>query len=338
MPKEFDIWIDYTNPPHVNLFKSLIKDLEKNNLSIYSTAREFVETQGLLNKYGIDFKSFGKHGGKNKISKILRLISREFELYSQTPKFKYSISSSFEAVHTTWLRRRKSIFFDDNEIAPNWIYGRFASYLFTPDCINPDFFIKSGVRSKNIIPYQGFKEDIYIADYIPDSNFLEEIPFKEYVVVRPENTKATYVPGDVKSIVPKLIEKLSKEGLNILFLPRYESDKSLIQKLPNVYSPESPINGLDACFFSTGVFTGAGTLAREAALLGKPSFSFFGNDQLLQVDLRMISDGLLFHSRSPEDLLNAYLNSLPKSFNQDKSKIVKKEVMKMLLNIVSSND
>jgi predicted glycosyltransferase len=328
------IWIDYTNPPHVNLFKSLLKDLERNNLSIYCTAREFVETQGLLSKYGVEFTSFGRHGGKNKISKIYRLLSREFQLYNKIPAFSYSISSSFEAVHTTWLRRRKSIFFDDNEIAPNWLYGRFISNLFIPNCINPKFFTKAGVNPNKIISYPGFKEDIYLADYKPDFNFLNEIPFKEYVIVRPENIKAAYVKGNVKSIVPELIDKLLTQGMNVLFLPRYESDKLLVQDHPNVFTPSSPVNGLDACFFSSGVFTGAGTIARESAILGKPSFSFFSNNQLLEVDKKMISEGMLFHSRSPRDIMNKFISSKTREFEREKCIQVKKQVVSELIRLV----
>jgi hypothetical protein len=334
--KEYDLWIDFTNPPHVNLYKSFLNDFEKNNLTFFSTSREFVETEGLLKKYAIDFNSFGKHGGSYKLSKLFQLLKRDFILYWNVPNYRYSISSSFEAAQVSWLRRRKSIFFDDNEIAPNWLYGKFCSHVLIPNCINPVLFEKSGISLKKIIPYNGFKENIYLADYIPDNSFLNEIPFNEYVVVRPENTKAAYVSSEASSIVPKLIEELTNEGLNILFLPRYESDKNLISNSKNVFSPSLPINGLDACFYSSGVFTGAGTMAREAAILGKPSFSFFANSELLSVDRKMISDGILYHSRSPKDLINNFIKSKHREFKIEKSKAVKIEVVSILLELLQS--
>ena len=64
------IWFDFTNPPHVNQFKPIINELKSSHM-IISSAREFVETTKLLQKYNIDYKSIGSHGGKNKINKIL---------------------------------------------------------------------------------------------------------------------------------------------------------------------------------------------------------------------------------------------------------------------------
>ena len=41
-----------------------------------------------------------------------------------------------------------------------------------------------------------------------------------------------------------------------------------------IFVPEGPLNGLDVCY-SDAVLTGAGTFAREAAILGTPAISFF---------------------------------------------------------------
>jgi len=70
--EKVDIWFDFTNPPHVNLFRPLLSYFENNGLKVFSTARDFVETTGLLDKYSITYSRLGTHGGKHRIQKLIR--------------------------------------------------------------------------------------------------------------------------------------------------------------------------------------------------------------------------------------------------------------------------
>ena len=333
--EKVDIWFDFTNPPHVNLFRPLLSYFENNGLKVFSTARDFVETTGLLDKYSITYSRLGTHGGKHRIQKLIRLLQRNFQLYRNVPDFKISISSSFEAPEISWIRNRPSIVFDDNEIAPNWLYAKFAKYVIAPSVIEIGNWQKSGINENKVIKYYGFKEDIYIADYVPDAKFLTNIPFDSFVTVRPENIYAAYVPKNSRSIVSELIRSLSCKGYNILYLPRYEIDKTYVQKQTNIFIPDKPFNGLDVAYFSDAVLTGAGTFAREAAILGRPAVSFFAGNQLLAVDKCMIDRGLIFYSRNVNDIIN-YLKTNPgkkSSINTRRSKIVQEEVFNILLKI-----
>ena len=133
---------------------------------------------------------------------------------------------------------------------------------------------------------------IYISDYQPDPHFLEDMPFDTYVLVRPENIQANYIRnGNVRSITPELLRLLSEQNYNILYLPRYEFDRSYADGLKNIHIPSAPVNGLDACYYADAVLTGAGTFAREAACLGVPAVSFYAGRELLTVDQSMIKKG-----------------------------------------------
>jgi uncharacterized protein len=336
MKKEkVDIWFDFSNPPHVNLFRPLLKYFENSGLKTYSTARNFVETTGLLNKYSIKYDTFGSHGGKNRFHKVKNLIKRNIQLYKNVPEFKISISSSFEAPEISWLKKRPSIVFDDNETAPNWLYAKFAKYVIAPSVIGIENWERNGINSKKVITYTGFKEDIYIAEYVPDENFLSNIPFKKFITIRPENLYASYVSKYAISIVPDLIRLLSDQGLNILYLPRYEIDKVYTPKQSNIFIPDNPLNGLDVSFYSDAVLTGAGTFAREAAILGTPAISFFAGSQLLTVDKCMIKKGLIFHSRKVNDIINFLRLNCGNKIKLDtgRSKSVQNEVFKILSDI-----
>jgi hypothetical protein len=166
--------------------------------------------------------------------------------------------------------------------------------------------------NKNLYQYNGYKEDFYLADYQPDSAFLDKLPFEHYVVVRPENIKASYVEGR-QSIVPELLKALDAKGYNILFLPRYESDRDYAQGIKNIYIPATAVNGMDACYYADAILTGAGTMAREAACLGVPSVSFFAGAHLLSVDQSLVDAGKMFFSRDVEHIMQ-YLESAKGSF------------------------
>lgn len=327
-----DVWFDFSNPPHVNLFLPILKEFHRQQKSTFCTAREFVETKGLLEKYGIPFESFGKHGGKNRLSKAFNLVNRNIELLRNLPQFKLSISSSFEAPQISWLRGRPAVVFDDNEIAPNWLYSKFVKHVIAPSVIDVASWQKSGIKKSKVIPYNGYKEDVYIADYIPDPTFLNSLPFSDFITVRPENIFASYVPVGAKSIVAELIEKLTTKGLNILYLPRYEVDRTYAKAQPNIFIPQKPLNGLDVCYYSKAVLTGAGTFAREAALLGVPAVSFFAGNELLTVDKSMISKGIMLHTRQVEEIVD-YVGSLNIRKNVA-STVRSKEVQKEVFTII----
>lgn len=335
--KKTKIWFDFSNPPHVNLFLPLLKHFEKKGVQIHCTARDFVETKGLLKKYNIDYQLFGKHGGNNRFAKIYNLVKRNFKLYQNIPEFDFNISSSFEAAQVSWLKRKPAIFFDDNEVAPNWVYSKFVKHVFIPIHIDKKLFIKDGIHDSKIVQYNGYKEHIYIADYQPDPEFKKSIPFDSFITIRPENLKASYVPDQAESIVPDLIELLIKKGRNILYLPRYADDHRYIKEHKQIYVPNEPLNGLDVCYYSDAVLTGAGTFAREAAILGTPAISFFAGKKLLSVDATMINSNMMYHSRNVNEIISILENAKKGKARFDESKMVQKEVISLLEDIILKN-
>lgn len=305
------IWIDITNTPQVHLLCAIAANINLSVNEFEYSIRDFSETKKLMEKKGIDdYIVFGTHHGKAKVLKALGLISRFTEIYRSNIRFDISISCGSDgAIWTSWLKGRKSIAFGDNDLAKQWTYARFVSFAFFPDAISKEVLFKQGLNAKKLFQYPGFKEDIYLADYKPDTAFLKELPFNSYVIVRAENSQANYINEKTVSITPALLKLLDSKGINVLFLPRYLSDKDYCIGLKHVFMPENAVNGLDAVYYSNAVFTGAGTLAREAACLGIPSFSFFAGKDLLAVDKKLITERKMFFSRDPQELLLQFTKS-----------------------------
>jgi len=333
------IWFDITNTPQVHFLLGIKNGLNKinNDFEFIYSCREFSETVKLL-KQKIDkpYINIGGHYGKSKFKKALGIVSRFNQLILQKEiNFDVSISCGSEAaILISKLRNKKSIAFGDNDTAPQWTYSRFVDYAFFPNAIPKSILTKQGLNENKLYLYNGYKEDIYIADFNPDPEFLDKIPFKNYVLVRPENIMANYIrKNNIKSIVPELLKKLVDKGINILYLPRYNIDFKYADNIKNIFIPDKPLNGLDACYYADAVLTGAGTFAREASCLGVPSVSFYAGQKLLAVDQKLIKEKKMFFSREPKEIIDYIIKSDRNVFDLNRSKEVKKEVISKLLEI-----
>jgi len=327
------IWIDIKNSHEPAFFGPFIDTFEDHDFIISS--RDYAEIQTLLEQLQINHNVIGKHYGGNILKKIYGLMARDVQLYFKTPQFDVSLShGSINAIQAAKMRMKTIISFTDNENASvgNKISLRFVDYLITPDAVPICRLIKDGAKKDNIIQYDGFKEDIYVANFEPNVEFCDLIPFKNFITIRPEALKAAYV-NDKHSIVPDLLKAFNKEGINILYLPRYETDRDFAKGM-DVFMPPTALRGLDVCYYSDAILTGSGTFAREAACMGTPAVSFYP-EQLLAVDQKMVNEGRIFHSRDPKDVVNYVLSCKKRTVNTSKSKLVQQEVFKIFSDIIN---
>ena len=328
------IWIDITNTPHVNVLMPIIRHLEKEHELIF-TARDFSETLPLLRKNGIEPIVYGNYKGKSRIKKVWGMLQRMWTLTFKLPKFDlaFSLGGNYTSA-IAFLRGKKSIVFSDNDISFKFFSFAFGNYF-----IFPYYFKYQRVQKKyhlkdeQIRTFNGFKEDIYLADYVPDAHFLEQLPFSDLITIRPENLKASYVPKDSTTIVPQLFEVF--KDYHILFLPRYEEEKKYADGFSNVWYPDGPLPGLDVCFYSKAMLTGAGTFAREAALLGVPAVSFFPSPVFLSVDEAMQELGIEFKSRDPKAILDYVQHAKRNESSIERSKAVQQEVFQIIDGIIN---
>lgn len=332
------IWFDITNTPQVHFLLSIKNGLEEHGMKEFIiSARDFSETISLLErKTSLPIIKIGDHAGKNLTKKAFSLVDRFIDANKSISGYDLSISCGSEAaIWSSTYKRKKSVAFGDNDLARQWTYSLFVDLAFFPRSIPAKILINQGLRSK-LYQYDGFKEHIYLADYKPDNEFLKILPFASYVVVRPENIQANYLNSNKNnSITPELLRLLSGQGINILYLPRYNNDRDYASGIKNIFIPDKPVNGLDACYYSDAVFTGAGTFAREASCLGVPSFSFFSGEKLLAVDADLVNQGKMFFSRDPRILIDKFIHSHKNSADLNKARAVKDEVITRLIEYIN---
>lgn len=296
-------------------------------------------------------KSFGITGrilGTDDIhplKKILSVASRTLNLAVSAPIF--DVSMSFENTMSevvSKIRLKPSILFCDNDLKFSQkkfliqdLESKFkssAGYVIIPEVCFDNFCKIFDVNK--LITYNGCKEDIYIADYKPDPNFFNKIPFESFVVVRPEALASFYVKEN-KSIVHDLLKAFEKENINVIYLPREKKDISYAKGC-KFYKPERALNGLDLCYYADAVLTGSGTLAREAACMGTTSVSFFPSSKLLSVDQQFVDKKKMLHSRDVNEIVDYVLNKTKKESNLNlyQAKLVKKSVSTKMKELIEN--
>ena len=340
-----DIWVDIINPSHALFFNSLLDDFNSDNF--LTTVRDRAETSGLVKSLGMKGIVIGRDYREG-FNKSLNMIWRTFLLCYKVRAFDYALS--FEngmSVAVSKFRGKKSILLCDNDLKffqkGNYLQDlenkikAMAECIIVPNGCYTNF--KKYIKDKEkIISYNGFKEDIYIANFDPDPDFKDKIPFRSFVVLRPESLGSFYV-DEKQSLVPNLLKLFNRENINVIYLPREKEDFDYSKEF-DVYIPKKPLNGLDLCYYADAVLTGSGTMAREAACLGKPSISFFPGKNLLSVDKKLVEEKKMFHSRDAQKIVDFVLSrkgNIESTLDFSRSKNVKKEVVKIINYIIHEN-
>lgn len=305
------VWIDLVSPSHPFFFEALASEL---SVAVRTTVRRKTETVDLATALGFDPTVIGRDFDNPHLRK-LGIPLRTAQITARAPQVDVSLSSrNAMCVLASKARGIPSIHFTDNDVTAHvdglWVeelYNRFeaaATHNVVPRAFETKELTRWGADPERVHTYDGYKEDVYVADFEPDDRFPDRLPVDEYVVVRPEALSAAYVDAD-RSIVPDLLSGLVRRGYDVVYLPRGRGDEEYADPYPpdRVYVPEEALDGCQLAWHARCVLTGSGTMAREAACMDKPAGSFFPNTPL-SVDQELIEAGKIAHSRDPVDLLD----------------------------------
>jgi len=339
-------WVDLVSPSHPFFFKALLDHLPE--VDVTTTVREKTETVDLAETVGFDHRVVGRDFDNAFLRKI-GIPLRTAQLVFQAPTADVSLSSrNAMCILASKARGIPSIHFTDNDITAHVdglkyeeLYNRLeamATHNVVPAAFETDELIKRGANPDSIHTYNGYKEDIYIADFEPDPEFTAQFPFEEYIVIRPEALGAAYVDAE-QSLVPELLEGAAERDLSVVYLPRGRGDEEYAEPYDEtqVYAPDGALDGLQLAWHAKCMLTGSGTMAREAACMEKPAVSFFPNT-LLSVDQEMVAEDRIFHSRDSSAILS-YIDSLSDldvSPDRARSRKVRQDVVETVSQIINT--
>ncbi len=339
------IWFDLDNSPHVPLFRPIFTELEKRNVNHITTARNFAQTNDLLNFWKIKYISIGTHGGKNKIKKVFNLFHRAIQLRKVLNNFQVSLAVSHGSrsqLITAKLMSIPSVLMLDYEYTEAKIFNYLSTYLLIPKYIPDKRLLDAGFNLKKIIRYNGFKEELYLKYFNPDLNFRSKIGVEDdqiLVVVRPPSITGNYHNKKSERLLIEALKFFNNfNNTAILIVNRTKKEKEFIESNftlnENVRFLEKPVDGLQLLYSADIAVSGGGTMNRESSLLGTKTYSIF-TGRKPYLDEYLQSQGKLKFLNSSSELDEISVERSRKDNNPQFTNSLVFEICDVLLNIIN---
>lgn len=306
------VWIDLTNSPHVLVMRPVIDTLREQGHEVEVTARDFAQTLGLLERFGIEHTAIGHHRGERLGAKAVGLAQRSRALVrwararpgagtgNGAAPFDLALGhgSNDVSVAARLLGIPCSTMFDYEWAAvQHHVNCRLAQAVVVPAAIPPERLYRYGARGK-IRAYEGLKEEYYLADFEPDPAVLRELGLdrtRAIVVVRtpPEVSLYHRFENDLfAELLARLSAAAAGEGVQSVVLPRTEAQRAELCGVEGFTVPERAVDAQSLIAFADLVVSAGGTMNREAVALGTPVYTTF-EGRPGAVDERLIAEGRL---------------------------------------------
>jgi predicted glycosyltransferase len=303
------VWVDFENAPNVLVFSPVIKDLRSKGYRVRITARDFSYTLALCRRFALEVEVAGLAGsGKTNVNKTIRIFVRALSLYrlirqerqNKVVALSFNSRSHILAAH---LSRIPIICLEDYEYS-NQSLVRFVEHLLVPFPIPKACW---GRHANKIVHFPGLKEDLYLCGFKPSKSLPELNDSRIHILFRPEGRFAHYRSAQSEILQTEVLNYLSSHSdIILVLLPRDPEQAQLLSELCHRkairhWIPISALDGPDLICQMDAVIGGGGTMTREAAALGVPSYSFFSG-RWGAVDQYLVSSGRLVRLSAVEDV------------------------------------
>jgi predicted glycosyltransferase len=298
------IWVDLTNSPHVLVLRPIVEVLRARGHEVQITARDFAQTLGLLERFGIDHTVVGRHRGGRLAAKGVGLLSRSTALarWARGRGFDLAFGhgSNDVTVAARLLRIPSATMFDyEWATVQHTVNCRLARTVVVPAAIPAQRLARYGATGK-IAAYPGLKEEYYLADFEPDPAILGELgldPAKPIAVIRTPPAVSLYHRFE-NDVFGAVLDRL--RGGQTVVLPRTPEQRAELGE--GFIVPERAIDAQSLIAYADLVVSAGGTMNREAVALGTPVWTTF-QGRLGAVDERLIADGRLLLLERAEDVV-----------------------------------
>jgi predicted glycosyltransferase len=305
------VWIDITNSPHVLFFAPIVRRLREQGHLVTITAREYAQTQQLLERHGLAATVTGRHRGRNVAAKALGLVERSLQLarFGRQRHFDVAVGhNSNDLSVAARLLRLPQVTMFDYEFArvSHSINLRLVDEVAVPEAIPLERITRYGIPPERVIRYPGLKEEYYLSDFTPDPGVLASlgIDARRIVVVLRPAPEVTLYHRLENPLVDELIRELpARDDVTLVIVPRTPEQRAryAADRRPNVLVPGQAVDGLSLIAAADLVIGAGGTMNREAVALGTPAYTLFAG-RLGAVDERLIREGRLHRVARLDDV------------------------------------
>ena len=331
------IWFDLGTPKQVMFFEPIITEIKK-KFNILITSRgddSYTEVNALLDRKGLEYHSFGTHGGKDLKSKLDSALYRQNCLneFIQNYAIDRLVSlSSIDGSRVAFGNGIKIVSFNDFPTGKDDKITH-AAKLSLPlaDKIFYPFYIPKDIFSKycdNIVEYDFLDPVIYLQNQVIDKTFFNSLSInknKKTILFREEEYKAAYV-DEKTSFAHKILKSIK---YNLIIIPRYEAEL-LKKEFPEAIIIEEKIELSNLLPYVDLFIGGGGTINIEAVYWNTPVIST--RSFLCFYDRYLVDKGYLSWATTEEELKYLIEKNIGMSFsNNIKRKIDIKTLCKQII-------
>lgn len=308
------VWIDLDNSPHVHFFAPIVRSLRARGLDVMITARHFGQTEELARSYGMDFVTIGSHRTPRYTStRIAATCVRAGQLFIHGRRFRPTAALSHcsrALILAARMMRIPVMTTFDYEFSATVLATKISQKVLVPSEIPLELLRDRGYCLDKFVQYPGLKEEVYIYDFQPDPAILSKLGLDSdrlILTVRPPATWAHYHDALSERLLRATVSRLRKEkDAQVITIARTPEQAHVLQTIYHMDGRPfrvltTAIDALSLMWYSDAVFSGGGTMVREAALMGVRTYSIFGG-KLGAADLALIREGKLTAFRDPEQL------------------------------------
>ena len=335
------IWIDLANSPHVPFFRALIPEFVARGHQVEITARDFAQTVELALNAGMTPHVIGGHGGGSITGKAGNLIGRAGALrkWARDRGFDIALShNSYAQIAAAAALGVKAVTLMDYEHQPaNHLAFRLASRVIVPRAFPAAELRKYGASTRKVKRYAGTKEDVYLADFVPDPQSAEKlrdlgVSVEDVLIVaRPPAREALYHRFENDLFDELLVNLSARDKVKIILLPRSDAQRADYEsrKLAHLIMPQKALDGSNLVAAADLVVSAGGTMNREAAALGVPAVSIYAG-KWAAIDQELMKEGRLRRIASSDEVAALQVRKKAQPIPRE-ARAVRAEVVKLIL-------
>ncbi|HRX51239.1 MAG TPA: DUF354 domain-containing protein [Candidatus Krumholzibacteria bacterium] len=279
------IWFDADNGPHVLIMNPLVRELRARGHEVLFTARDRTSTCELLDLYGHGYRRVGGEFGKGKLAKMGGTLKRAAALAAAMRGAGAQVSfghGSRALPFASKLLGVPTVTMYDYEWVDPRIFNRLCRTILMPAVIDAERCREAGIDAARVTGYPGYKEELYLAERAlepkPVAADLGLTPERIHVLLRPPATSAHYHNPTAEKLLDRLLDQLSgRDDVELVYLARGKDQMAFLKPhdVRRVIVPQRVYDGPSLVAAMDLMMSGGGTMTREAAILGVPSYSFF---------------------------------------------------------------
>lgn len=311
-----------SNSPHPLLFAPIARRMRELGHEVGVTARDNAQTVELTLERFPEAAVFGSESPRSRAGKARALTRRVRSLMGWAKAFRPDVALSHNSYAQIVAARAAGVpvvtAMDYEGQPANHLAFRLADAVLVPETMPSEILRRQGANGRKLRRYPGFKEEIYLGDFVPDPNVLDaigpQLVGRALVVARTPPSRAAYHRFG-NPLFGEALESLGAEpDVMCVVLARHAEQREAVTAMgfPNLVVPDRAVDSRSLMYRADLVLGAGGTMTREAALMGVRTFSVFAGAQPA-VDRELERRGLIARLRCVSELTPVASRQAPPS-------------------------